>query len=94
MLKQKKIDCRSHGFQRLAYVCQHLNLETAVGFEEAFDTHKGMVLDDEDDFQAWCTACETIRIQHDGWNEESEKFAQIKLVCEACYFEIKKLNNL
>ncbi|MDR6921946.1 MULTISPECIES: DUF6882 domain-containing protein [Chryseobacterium] len=94
MLKQKKMDCGNHGFKRPAYVCQHLNLETPVGFEEAFDTYKGMELDDEEDFQAWCNDCEKIRIKYDGWDEESEKFAKIKLVCEDCYFEMKKLNNL
>ena len=93
MLKQKKMDCGNHGFKRPAYVCQHLNLQTSVGFEEAFETYEGMELDDEDDLQAWCSDCEKVRIKYDGWNEESEKFAQIKLVCEDCYFEMKKINN-
>ncbi|MFY1046619.1 DUF6882 domain-containing protein [Chryseobacterium sp. GP-SGM7] len=94
MLKQKKIECESHGLRRPAYVCQHLNLEIPVGFEESFETYYGMELDDEDNFQAWCSDCEKIRIKYDGWNEESEKFADIKLVCENCYFEIKKLNSI
>ena len=92
-LKQKTLDCGNHGFQRPAFVCKHLNLEKAVGFEEAFETYPGMELDQDDDLQAWCNECEEIRLKYGEWNEESEKFAQIKLVCENCYFEMKKLNE-
>jgi len=91
-LKQKTVDCANHGYSRPAFVCQHLNLETPKGFEEAFETYKGMELDEEDDFQAWCSKCEEVRIEHDGWNEESESFAKIKLICENCYFELKEFN--
>lgn len=94
ILKQKKMECEEHGFGRAAYVCQHLNLDAAVGFEEAFETYPGMELDDDEDFQAWCSECEKARIKYDGWNEESEKVAQIKLICEDCYFEIKNLNQV
>lgn len=48
---------------------------------------------DEEDFQAWCSECEKVRIEYDGWNEESEKFAGIKLICENCYFELKNFNQ-
>lgn len=92
-MKEKSVDCGIHGYRRPAYVCQHLNLKTACGFEEAFETHKGMELEEDDDFCAWCSVCEKVRIEKDGWNEESEKFAKIKLVCEECYFEMKELNK-
>ncbi|MCQ4139418.1 DUF6882 domain-containing protein [Chryseobacterium sp. EO14] len=92
-LKQKTVDCVHHGYSRPAFVCQHLTLETPKGFEEAFETYKGMELDEEDDFQAWCSKCEKVRIEHDGWNEESESFAKIKLICENCYFELKEFNS-
>lgn len=92
-LKQKTVDCGSHGYSRPAFVCQHLNLESPKGFEEAFETYLGMELDEEDDFQAWCSECEKVRIEYNGWNEESEKFAGIKLICENCYFELKDFNQ-
>lgn len=91
--KQKSIECADHGISRPAYVCQHLDLKTPKGFKEAFDTSKGMELDEDDDFQAWCNACEEIRVKYNGWNEESEEFADIKLICENCYFEMKEINN-
>ncbi|EJL74393.1 DUF6882 domain-containing protein [Chryseobacterium populi] len=93
-LKQKVVECGKHGHSRPAFVCDHLDLETPKGFEEAFDTYKGMELEEEDDFQAWCNECEKIRLEHDGWNEESEKFAQIQLICEDCYFELKEFNQI
>lgn len=69
-----------------------MNLESPKGFHEAFETQKGMDLDDEEDFQAWCDDCEKIRIKYDGWNENSETFAKIKLICENCYFDLKNFN--
>ncbi|MCT2561819.1 DUF6882 domain-containing protein [Chryseobacterium herbae] len=92
--KQKKVECAEHGPSRPAFVCQHLDCSTVRGFHEAFDTSKGMELEEDDDFQAWCDECEKVRSEHGGWNEESERFAQIKLVCENCYFELKEFNQI
>lgn len=91
--KQKAVECGDHGLSRPAFICQHLDLEDAKGFHEAFETYKEMELEEDDDFQAWCNECEKVRIEYDGWDEESEKFAQIKLVCENCYFELKEFNQ-
>lgn len=88
------MECGSHGFQRPAFVCQHLNLENSIGFEEAMERHKGMELNENEDLQAWCNECEKVRVKYGEWNEESEKFAKIKLICENCYFEMKELNNV
>lgn len=84
------IECEEHGKGRITYICQHLLNKTNTGFEEAFETNIGMELDEEEDFQAWCDECEKVRIKSDGWTDESMKFADIKLVCESCYFEMKK----
>ena len=45
------------------------------------------------DLSAWCNECEIVRIEKGGWNDESEDFANIKLICEECYFEMKDLNE-
>ncbi|MFK7937040.1 MAG: DUF6882 domain-containing protein [Saprospiraceae bacterium] len=87
--QKKLIQCDRHGQQRMAFVCQHLFHGVAVGFEEVFPSHQGMKLEEDDDFQAWCTVCEKERVKADGWNDELMKFADIKLVCEDCYFDIK-----
>ena len=40
---------------------------------------------------SWCEKCDSKRIGHGGeWNEESEAFAQIKLLCNSCYEEKKR----
>lgn len=91
-LRQKTVDCNQHGYARPAFICKHLDCKTVRGFHEAFDTYKGMELEEDDDFQAWCDECEKIRIKHGEWNEKSESFAQIKLICENCYFELKNFN--
>lgn len=91
-IESELIECNVHGKIRRAFICQHLNKKYKTGFEEAFETYRGMELEEDDDFQAWCAECEKERIKTDGWTDESMEFAQIKLVCERCYFEIKQLN--
>jgi hypothetical protein len=92
-IKDSYVECGNHNTQRPAFVCQHLNPTTKVGFEEAFETYEGMDLLEDDDFQAWCDACESIRQKEDGWNDTSMAFAAIKVVCEKCYFEMKAQNS-
>ncbi|MCE7072520.1 hypothetical protein LZG74_19540 [Dyadobacter sp. CY327] len=91
-IKNKYIECGDHEYRRVAFVCQHLNFDTKVGFEESFETIEGMELSDEDDFQAWCDECETIRVAEDGWSRNAMKFAKYRVVCEGCYFKMKTLN--
>ena len=91
-IKDKYVECGSHDYRRRAFVCTHLNNVNKVGFEEAFDTFEDMELLEDDDFQAWCSECEIVRQKEGEWNEKSEAFASIKLVCEKCYFEMKELN--
>ncbi len=92
MSKENTVTCQKHGPKRMAFICQHLNKHTRTGFEEAFPSFRGMELEEYDDFQAWCDACEIERQRTDGWNDESMKFANIKVVCEDCYFEIREFN--
>jgi hypothetical protein len=51
-----------------------------------------MALANDNDFQAWRDECEVVRQKEGEWNEASMAFAEIKLVCERCYFEMKELN--
>ena len=91
-MEGKLVECRVHGTSRAAFVCQHLNTTTRTGFEEAFETYRGMELSEEDDFQAWCAECETERSRTNGWNDESMEFANIRVLCEGCYVDIKEFN--
>jgi hypothetical protein len=89
-LKDKYIACDMHISGRVAFICQHLNKDTHTGFHEAFDpdtiTYK------DDGYQAWCDKCEKVRLKEGGWNDTSMAFAKIKLVCDQCFFEIRKRN--
>jgi len=91
-IKDKYVECGTHEYRRIAFVCKHLNHTDKVGFEEAFETFEDMELSEDDDFQAWCSECEIVRRKEDGWNDKSMAFAEIKVVCEKCYFEMKELN--
>lgn len=91
-IKDRYVQCRVHDHRRRAFICQHLNNETRVGFVEAFETVEDMPLEEDDDFQAWCSQCEAVRQRESEWNDTSMAFASIKVVCEKCYFELKEIN--
>jgi len=90
-LKEKRIECGVHNVGRVAFICQHLNKNTKTGFHEAFESDPS--IEPDDDYQAWCDKCEKVRLKENGWNERSMAFAQIKVVCDQCYFEIKERNK-
>jgi len=90
-LEDKYISCDSHVSGRAAFICKHLNKETYTGFHEAFDPDT--ITDDDDGYGAWCDECEKIRLKENGWNDVSMAFANIRLVCDQCYFEIKERNQ-
>jgi hypothetical protein len=91
-IKDKFVKCNEHEYRRRAFVCHHLNKVDKVGFEESFETNEDMELGEDDDFMAWCNECEAVRQREDGWNDTSLKFADIRLFCEKCYFEMKEVN--
>ncbi|TGE04222.1 DUF6882 domain-containing protein [Hymenobacter fodinae] len=91
-IKDKYVECGAHEYRRRAFVCNHLNYRDKIGFEESFETYENMQLEDDDDFQDWCNECEKVRQKEDGWNDNSMAFADIKVICEQCYFDMKELN--
>jgi hypothetical protein len=90
-LKDKYIACDTHNAGRVAFVCKHLINNDLLGFHEAFESDPS--IDDDDDYEAWCNECEKVRLKEDGWNDKSMGFADIKVICDECYFEIKKRNK-
>lgn len=91
-IKDKFVSCGTHEYRRRAFVCQHLATFNKVGFEEAFETQEDMELSDDDDLQAWCDECEVVRKMEGEWTDKAMAFANITVVCEKCYFEMKALN--
>ncbi len=86
------VECSEHGPQEQTFVCRHLvrSLTTreAIGFFFAGEPRG----------DAWCSACEEVRIREGGeagdWNERSEAFAEIQLLCGACYDQIRRLHGV
>jgi len=73
-------ECRRHGLQRPTFVCIHIVQGTASGFF----TPSGP----PDPFkEAWCERCDDILLREGEWNDTSESFAQVTMICEGCYEE-------
>jgi hypothetical protein len=83
-----KMQCATHGECLETFVCTHLLGEgVGLGFNRNDPS-------EEDPFpDAWCDNCEIIRAAVDGWDEESEKLAQISLLCSGCY-ERARIRNV
>jgi hypothetical protein len=74
------VQCDTHGESGKTYVCEHLlGDNTGLGFNCGEPTTDNPFPD------AWCDNCEIIRASTDGWTEDSEKLANISLLCSGCY---------
>jgi hypothetical protein len=95
-IKDKYVNCQVHGYGRRAFVCKHLYSDSHVGFEEAFETEENMKFEfEDDDFEAWCDACEQTRQRIEAGEEKvSADPPEAKVVCEKCYFEMKMSNRV
>jgi hypothetical protein len=83
----RRIVCEVHGSTRPAYVCRHLATGENLGFFAAEGS-------DNDRPDAWCLECERVRIAEGGtWNDRSESFAGIKMICTFCYDRAKERNE-
>jgi len=86
----KVLVCGSHGDQVATFVCCHLAREAGKGF------HIGVNPEYPDDPfpDAWCDACDA-KVESVGghWNDESEAFAQITLICSQCYLLARMRNQ-
>jgi hypothetical protein len=78
--------CERHGDMQETFVCEHLLYGSELGFCTDSESESNPRPD------AWCSNCERLRIEHGGWNDQSEALIAVKLVCGGCYDEIKKRN--
>ena len=84
------VDCGAHGKQLPTYVCRHLAHGSGLGFVEPCGP-----MPPENDYPeqtAWCDECERIRKKQNGWDDISEGFAGITMICSEC-FEAARLRN-
>ncbi len=83
-------ECVLHGKQEETFVCTHLAGSIQTG------ERVGFYFASEPRGDAWCQECEEERLKYGGaggdWNERSEAFADITLICGSCYDKVKTLN--
>jgi hypothetical protein len=83
------VECLAHGRTGAAFICRHLvNAMTGpvLGFHQA-------KIDPENrqwgDLNGWCDRCDQIFSAEGAWNDASEGFAGVTLVCSGCFFDLK-----
>lgn len=87
---EKKILCGSHGERVATFVCQHLVRGSNRGFHAGFDPE----FEDDPFPDAWCNECEEKLSEVGGeWDDESEAFADIKVICADCYLTVRLRNQ-
>ncbi len=85
MNEERIVRCGSHGLRRAAFVCRHAFRGSGLGFFAPNDP--------DADLQGWCGECERVRARCGGWDDESEGFAGITLVCDLCYHAARERNS-
>ena len=85
-----KVECSIHGTTDVTFLCGHLVEGEKLGFNIGYDPENP----DELCPNAWCDECEKVLDAEGEWNDTSEKFADIKLLCSSCYEGIRERNWL
>jgi hypothetical protein len=87
---ERYVECGQHGRAQPAFVCQHLVAAKdgpALGFHAAdIDPYNRTW----GDLNGWCDKCDEIWILEGGWNDASEEFAGIKLICSNCFEDLEE----
>ncbi len=87
-MKKETVKCDKHGSCDATYMCSHLLKGENLGFICGYDeTDQDKTYPD-----AWCNACEKMRVSEDGWTDKAINFAGIKLICSSCYEGIRLRN--
>lgn len=87
----KQVRCGVHGERHAAFVCHHLVQGIGLGF---FEPNRATISQDEsDELSAWCSKCERVRQQQGGWNDVSEAFAHVTMICDACFEATHRRNE-
>jgi hypothetical protein len=89
-IHKEQVECAEHGKQQATFVCQHIIQTLRDGHPRGF-----WWADDPDNPKpdAWCSECEAkVREAGGAWNEESESFAGVTLLCAACYDKAQEIN--
>lgn len=89
----EKIICKIHGEMDYALVCKHLVTQTP----DDPSVNVYLASEDESDETSnvqnlWCQECDEVLLEEGEWNDKSESFANIQVVCVQCLESIKTKN--
>ena len=87
--RTKSVECERHGQGYETFVCTHLRKGVACGYVSSTGLDRG----DDPWPDAWCSVCEEVRAKEGGWNDVSEAFADIVLLCSGCYEDARRRNE-
>lgn len=82
--------CNQHGQANPAFACSH----SVASLHDS--RRRGLVFHRDEDVQynGWCDECERSLVDHgDEWNDETEAFAKIRLICEYCFEQLIDMNE-
>ena len=86
----KAVQCRRHGETRPAYACAH----SLASLKDGDARGLNYVRDEDGFYNGWCSECDRFLLAHGGaWNDETEGFAQIRLLCEGCFDQLIAMNG-
>lgn len=82
----KIVSCERDGQNHATFVCRHLARNAGLGF---------FCSEDPDDPRpdAWCGACDEVLQREGEWNDRSEPFAHVTLICAGCYDRARLRNR-
>ena len=79
--------CDEHGASETTYVCEHLAFGSGLGFHQAVDSNQRRP-------DAWCDACEELRIEGGGdWDALGDRHPKLSVLCGGCYDYARQRNK-
>ena len=87
--KDSKMECARHGSNPPSFICHHLQHGFSLGFHQPEEAP-----DPDHPFEhAWCDECDAVFLDEGGeWNDVSEGFAKVMVICAGCLAEIRDRN--
>jgi hypothetical protein len=89
-MDDKFVECGSHGKSKPAFVGRHLIEAENIGWNEPAEYSIDEYFEFAGGINGWCDKCEAAAVKSGGWNDESEAFAGITLICENCALKFKE----
>ena len=88
---ERIVHCRVHGPVQAAFVCRHLVEQLRNPRPGRIGFFKPAANDGEpEELQAWCADCDVVLRRVGEWNDESEAFAGVTLICSGCYGNLQR----